>query len=286
MLIPPELAPYLNEGAVEPITVTGPPGSVVNPVYPATVGACPVTVGTQLIESIFMALTQAAPERARAGWARPLGFDDFGPDRRGNGYYTAQFADGGSGAVWGYDGWPAIGRLVALGALRKGNVEVTETRYHWFVPKYELTTDSSGAGRWRGGVGLCVEYKNEAHGLEHGLVNGNSDGDVISTYAVLGGHVPPLNVQTLFRAKTGVTEKVLSKRPPFFLEDGDIYMQCSSGGAGVGNPAEREPEKVKMDVINEYVSLEKAKEIYKVVLYPETLEIDYEATKKLRASAK
>jgi len=285
MLIPPELAPYLNEGAVEPITVKGPPGSVVNPVYPGTVGACPVTVGTQLIESIFMALSKADPKRARAGWARPLGFDDFGLDRRGNGYYTAQFADGGSGAVWGYDGWPAIGRLVALGALRKGNVEVTETRYHWFIPKYELTTDSAGGGKWRGGVGLHVEYQNEAHGLEHGLVNGNSDGDVLHTYALLGGQVPPLNMQTLYRAKTGKTERVLSKRPPFFLEDGDIYTQQSSGGAGVGEPTERDPEKVKWDVLNQYVSPEKAKEIYKVVLDQDTFEIDYEATQELRASA-
>jgi N-methylhydantoinase B len=284
MLTPPELAPYLNEGSFEPMTIIAPAGSVVRPNYPGTVGACPVTMGTQLIESIFMALSQAEHTKARAGWAKPLGFDDFGSDRRGKGYYTAQFADGGSGAVWGYDGWPAIGRLAALGALRKGNIEITETRYYWFVRSYELTTDSAGAGKWRGGAGLHIEYQSQGS-LEHGIMNGNSDGDVICTAACLGGQVPSLNEQTLTRAKTGKTEKVYSKRGPWFLEDGDIFMQRSSGGAGVGNPAEREPELVKMNVQNEFVSLDQAKEVYKVVLDPETLAIDYEATQKLRASA-
>lgn len=286
VLTPPELAPYINEGAFEPMTIIAPEGSVVNPKYPATVGACPVNVGSQIIESIFMALSQVEPTKARAGWAKPVGFHEFGLNRRGMGYDTAQFNDGGSGAVWGYDGWQAIGRIAAFGALRKGNIEITETRYTWFVRRYELTTDSAGAGKWRGGVGLRAEFQSQCGGQPHAIIPGCSDGDLLPGYAVLGGQTPPLNEQMLIRKRSGKTEKVYSKRGVFFLEDGDIFVSCASGGGGVGSPADRDPELVKMDVLREYVSLEKAKEIYKVILNPETLEIDYEATQKLRASAK
>jgi len=48
-------------------------------------------------------------------------------------------------------------------------------------------------------------------------------------------------------------------------------------------PGERDPEAVRMDVRNELVSLEAARDIYKVVLEPDTLEIDYDATQSLRA---
>jgi N-methylhydantoinase B len=60
----------------------------------------------------------------------------------------------------------------------------------------------------------------------------------------------------------------------------------SGGGAGVGKPEERDPESVKWDVRNELVSIEMAKEVYKVVIDPETFEIDQEATRSLRDQVK
>jgi N-methylhydantoinase B len=58
------------------------------------------------------------------------------------------------------------------------------------------------------------------------------------------------------------------------------------GGAGVGLPEERDCEAVRMDVINELVSLKAARDIYKVALDPETLEIDKVETQKLRNTGK
>jgi len=55
------------------------------------------------------------------------------------------------------------------------------------------------------------------------------------------------------------------------------------GGAGVGNPTERDPREVRWDVLNEYVTVEKARETYKVAIDPVTLQIDEDQTRKLRA---
>jgi N-methylhydantoinase B len=54
------------------------------------------------------------------------------------------------------------------------------------------------------------------------------------------------------------------------------------GGGGYGNPLEREPEMVERDVMEGYISLEKAKEDYGVVINPETTKVDGEKTRKLR----
>jgi len=67
------------------------------------------------------------------------------------------------------------------------------------------------------------------------------------------------------------------------VRHGEILGKVSGGGGGVGNPFERDPGAVLRDVVNEFVTLEAARETYGVVIDPETLEIDMEATRALRA---
>jgi N-methylhydantoinase B len=69
---------------------------------------------------------------------------------------------------------------------------------------------------------------------------------------------------------------------PTELKPGDVLVTECGGGAGVGAPEERDPDAVKTDVKRELVSLKMAREVYKVVLNPETLEIDQDATRALR----
>jgi N-methylhydantoinase B len=67
------------------------------------------------------------------------------------------------------------------------------------------------------------------------------------------------------------------------VKTGDVLVKHSSGGGGVGNPAERDPDMVREDVENELVSITTAKETYRVVIDPDTLQVDERATKALRA---
>jgi N-methylhydantoinase B len=60
----------------------------------------------------------------------------------------------------------------------------------------------------------------------------------------------------------------------------------AAGGGGYGNPLERDPELVEEDVIQGYVSLEKAGEDYGVRIDPKTLKFDLEATRQLREKMK
>ena len=66
---------------------------------------------------------------------------------------------------------------------------------------------------------------------------------------------------------------------------GDSVLKLSGGGAGVGQPEERSPEKVREDVSNGLISLERARTVYKVAFDSDTLAIDQAQTKVLRRTA-
>ena len=66
------------------------------------------------------------------------------------------------------------------------------------------------------------------------------------------------------------------------IKTGDIVLKLSSEGGG--SPAERDPERVREDVVNELVALRVAREVYRVVLDPATLVVDPEGTRALRAA--
>jgi len=70
----------------------------------------------------------------------------------------------------------------------------------------------------------------------------------------------------------------------YILKPGQKVTLELPGGGGFYPPQERDPEMVRRDVIEGFVSLEQAKEIYKVVLDPVSLEIDWAATEKMRAA--
>ena len=62
-------------------------------------------------------------------------------------------------------------------------------------------------------------------------------------------------------------------------------IQLAQGGSGVGNPIDRDVSLVWRDVLHESISIEKARDVYKVVIDPGTLEVDLGETRRLRAEA-
>ena len=87
------------------------------------------------------------------------------------------------------------------------------------------------------------------------------------------------------RAKTG--EKELAKVHRLHtVFAGDRVVKDTSGGGGVGRPEERDPEKVWEDVfLDELVTIDYAREVFKVVIDPTTRQLDWDRTKALRAAA-
>jgi len=279
MFMDPDLGEFHNEGSLRPITVEAPPGLVVSAQYPVTVGASPVSVGIQILQAVMSAMSKAMPEHAIASWGMRHGHYIFGTDPRSNDRYvvTTFDPDGGTGAVRGFDGHEGPCGVGSLGTVNKGNVEEMEMRFPWKYKRWEFVADSAGSGRWRGGSGLHWEVQNE--GSETGIATGSSDGGVVRAPGVLGGE--PARNNRSFLIRDGIQSSIQGHRL-YQLKPRDTIVKISGGGAGAGDPAERDPNDVLWDVKNEYVTTEKAREIYKVAIDPIALKILEDETANLR----
>jgi N-methylhydantoinase B len=278
-----ELAEFHNEGSMRAVKVIAPEGTVVNATYPATVGGSPVNVGTQVLEATVNALSKAMPDKAIAGWGRRRGHYIAGEDPRSGERYvqTTTDADGGAGAVAGFDGFEGAMGMSGLGSINRGSVEEIEIRFPWRTLKWHFVPDMSGAGKWRGGSGTLWEVENL--GGDVGAATGSSDGDLTQPPGALGGQDGPLS-RMYIRSGDQVTPARTHRMVQ--IKSGEILGKVSGGGGGVGDPAEREPEKVLHDVINEYVTLETARDVYRVAIVPgDPPTLDAEATAKLRSGA-
>jgi N-methylhydantoinase B len=280
LFMDPDLGEYHNEGSMRPVTVVAPPGLVVSAQYPATVGASPVSVGSQIIQAMMNAMSKAVPQRAMGAWGMRHGHYIFGMDPRSKERYvvTTFDMDGGTGAVYGYDGHEGPCGMGSLGTVNKGNVEELEMKFPWRYERWEFVADTQGAGRWRGGSGMHWEVKNM--GGEAGVATGSSDGEIVRGPGALGGE-PTLNSKA-YLLRDG-EKSIIRGHRLYQLKPGDVIVKHTGGGAGVGNPTERDPREVRWDVLNEYVTVEKARETYKVAIDPVTLQIDEDQTRKLRA---
>jgi len=70
------------------------------------------------------------------------------------------------------------------------------------------------------------------------------------------------------------------------LQPGDVIKFYSAGGGGYGDPFLRDPQAAAGDVLNEYVSIERARTDYGVVIDPGSIEVNVEETTRIRAAAK
>lgn len=278
----PAYSEFHNEGSMRPITVIAPEGTVVNATYPATVGGSPVNVGTQVLEATVNALSKAMPDKAVAGWGRRRGHYLAGIDPRTGERYvqTTTDADGGSGAVSGFDGFEGAMGMSGLGSIQRGSVEEIEIRFPWRTVKWHFLPDLSGAGRWRGGSGMAWEVENL--GTDVNAATGSSDGDLTQPPGAGGGQPGPLSRMYIRR---GEEIRHAQTHRMVLVRHGDILGKVSGGGGGVGLPIERDPAAVLDDVINEFVTLEAARDVYRVVIDEATMTVDEAATQALRAAA-
>jgi N-methylhydantoinase B len=272
-----------NEGAYQPIHITAVEGSLVNPLPPAPVASSTLDTACAILEACFMALSQAIPERVPAGWNRWCGPSISGVDPRTGEFYV-QYAFcgmGGGGALPYMDGLSYIGDGIDLGGLTAPNIESNELEYPHITEFHEFLTDSGGAGKFRGGLG--VRYRIRFLGDTPPTFVMFGDGKVNAPYGLYGGRSGSLNRPIL--NDNLPDERELPAKGLIDLKQGDFYTMYSSGGGGWGNPLERDPAKVREDVVGELVSLDSAKKDYGVVL-SDTLELNLEETTKRRTGLK
>jgi len=271
-----------NQGVYRPIHIQAPEGSVVNPRFPAPVASCTLDTACAILEACWIALSEVLPERVPAGWNRWNGPTITGIDpRNGNFYVMFGFNGfGGAGGMPGMDGRHYIGDGIDLGGLIAPNIETNEMDYPHLTEFNEFTTDSCGAGKFRGGCG--AKYRIRLYDENPNLVM-FGDGKAQPPYGLLGGRPGSCNLAYINEGLEGQRE--LKAKESVQLVKGDTYTSYPSGGGGWGDPLQRDSELVRLDARNEIISLDSARKLYGVVLEGEKLEVNLEKTAELRAVA-
>ena len=285
-----------NAGSMKQIRIVTKPGTVVDPVYPATVGASAIAVGCEICEAVQLALGKALPEKAIGMFARhfsPIN-TGYNPDRVDprtgtmEHYFAETFAnDGGGGGMQGFDGWQGVGTYGFVGCIVRPDIEVFETKVPYWVPRYELLADWEGAGEFRGGPGVYLEMaanddmNPDAPTL---LTTGNCDGTTFPALGTAGGQASPKN-EMWIDSPDGAT-RALRGMMAVPIRPGEVCVSRAGGGGGWGDPLNRDPRRVREDVLEGLVSLGRASDVYGVVLDAETLDVDEQGTAARRAELK
>jgi N-methylhydantoinase B len=262
----------VNEGAFRALKVEIQEGNYMMARHPAAMASWGRTLPT-VVDTIFLALEPALRGKLPAAHMGVLG----GPVVFfGNGFVTQSIEGGGWGGRPTGDGESAS-VSVCQGDVRNAPIEKMELRWPILVRRRELRMDSGGPGRYRGGLGLEIEVE--------GLVEGQW------SLADMGRQqFPPWGIEG---GKPGAPESTFMKLPAetafkpvsvvrHMVPAGTSAVVATAGGGGWGDPLQRDPELVRQDLVEGFVSMESAARDYGVVIDPQTLEVDDAATADLR----
>jgi N-methylhydantoinase B len=271
----------INHGAFMPVTVTAPPGSVVNVRPPGAVGG--YTEIRRRVESVIMgALAQAAPRYVAGDIKGTSNHTYIGSYNAARGVSTIfyEYPAGGTGGFLEHDGGDA------MRAYDEGDfssilpAEAVELEHALLVESCTLRTDSCGDGDNRGGVGLRREIRLLA---DAGRFSELSDRNVVPPYGVCGGYSAHPNRFSVIRDNEVIEPSpVPGKISGFAIRKDDIVVLESAGGGGYGDAIERVPERVLRDVELGYITRERAAARYGVVI--KDGEVDFDATLAKRKS--
>ncbi len=266
-----------NAASLAPFVFTAPEGSIVNAVPPAPV-AMRHTVGQMVADLVLGALHEAVPGRAPAEgatclWDLPIRSTAAAsmPGSPATAFATEFSHSGGTGARPTKDGLSAT---AFPSGVYGTSTEIAETTAPVRYLRRELIPDSGGAGRHRGGLGQRIEMES-SEGADILLLAG-----VERTKFPARGRAGGLNGAVgRIELRSGA---VLRSKGEQVIPAGDVLIWQSPGGAGYGDPLERDLEAVARDVRQGLVSPEAARRLYRVVL-DETGAVDLQATREARA---
>ena len=266
-----------NDGSFRPIRVTAPEGSILNALHPAPVGARHI-IGHFLPGVIHGALAKVIPERVLAQGADSLWNTQVTGRREGGEPFTyVFFSGGGMGARKDADGLSAT---AFPSGIRGVPAEVIESISPVVMHKRELRPDSEGPGRRRGGFGQEME------------IGVRSDAPWVLSAMYDRTRCPAQGIQGGSPGGAGAVRtangKELHPKRQQRMEAGERVILSLPGGGGYGDPFERKPELVARDVSDGLVSMERAREVYGVVVReePGTCVPEPEANAGLRASVR
>ena len=268
-----------NEGSFRPIEVIAPIGSIYNPKYPAAAEAR-FTQVNRAIDLIYKALAPVLPNEIIAGSSASLSFAAYSGIRPSGDYWV--FLEVNEGAYGGRprsDGPDSIDNLMAN--TRNNPLEDLGMHLPMICDRYELRDDVlPGAGRYRGGIGVVKSQRI----LTDGFITHENERHHDIPWGIFGGWSGATGKVEVFNIDDpDAVRDMPAKFSGLRVKSGDVHAFYAPCGGGYGNPLERPAEQVLGDVLDDFCTVEHARNAYGVVIDIVNEQVDEAATESLRS---
>ena len=306
-----------NWGYIRPIKAYVPKGCTLNIPYLTPCGLCAAFPVTEAVTACIAKMYYTNPEHwedINAPWQRNAGAGTYWGGLTQHGYpsgsiFSESWAVGtGAGIDEGRGDGCDTGGMMMTVESSVSDIEMMELQAPFLYLWKREGIDSAGAGRWRGGASssYAVTPHNSAFVLQ-GFTCIGQYGD--PTQSLDGAYPPalespceivkglklgecfqkgvvPQSLEELRRmaAESGGSIQVITTPlPATHLATGaDVSVNNFGGAKGVGDPLDREPERIVADVENRIFSLEMARRTFGVVIDAESMAVDVKATEAAR----
>jgi 5-oxoprolinase (ATP-hydrolysing) len=208
----------LNAGCLKPLKVIIPPGSMLNPHYPASVVSGNVETSTCITNALYGALGVLAAAQGT------MNNFTFGNAR----YQYYETISGGSGAGQGFDGTDVVQTNMTNSRLT--DPEILEFRFPVRLESYEIRPGSGGAGRWRGGNGGTRKVR-FLEPMTAAILSNNRN---YAPFGMAGGEPGEKGRNYVIRADGSVEH--LGHIGKTDMGVGDVFVIETPGGGGFGQP--------------------------------------------------
>ncbi|HVB64907.1 MAG TPA: hydantoinase B/oxoprolinase family protein [Nitrolancea sp.] len=265
-----------NQGVEDLIEVRIPEGCFLAPTYPAPVSLRHLT-GGRIGEVTQGILAQIFPDTIPATANGSLNsYSLLGVGRKPEDRWLCfeVTAAGGGGRPFG-DG---VDAFCFNHRLKNAPVEFVETVYPVRIEQYSLRPGSAGAGKHRGGYGLIRAIRS----LKPAKLTFLDERQRTQPWGLRGGRAAAANDAYVERAD-GRIVMLPGKFDHLPIAPGDMFVMRTGGGGGWGDPVERDPELVRLDVERRLLTPDQAREVYGVAIEGWPPRIDAAATAVLRA---
>ncbi|TXK90225.1 hydantoinase B/oxoprolinase family protein, partial [Parageobacillus sp. SY1] len=263
----------LNSGFYRVVKVHLPENSVVNAPWPVAVTGFCSGAYEKILNSCFEIWSHIIPKKSLAcsfnleylligGWDKREG---------GNRYFMwYDWMAGGHGGRSDRDGANAMSPVFGVG-LSIQPCEGQERLSPVITTKHEIIPDSGGPGKFRGGCG--VEKGGIIAEAQDAVMSYCCDRARSVTWGIFGG-LPSIPHGAILNPNTEKERYLGTIFSNVKIQKGDVFTRPSAGGGGLGDPLERDPKAVLEDVIDGYVTIERAEKDYGVVIKEIDKDID------------
>jgi N-methylhydantoinase B len=236
-----------NSGSLSVFSVSAPSGTVLNAPKPAPVSTRHV-IGQMLPDVVFGCLRQIIPERvpaegASSVWLITMRGETQDPLAGKYGFTLGFTSNGGTGARHGKDGLSATAFPTNLSGTP---VEIAETQTPLIFWRKELRQGSGGAGRNRGGLGQVIEVESAC----------DKPFEILASFDRI--HFPPRGRDGGGNGAPGFiglqSGRLLKGKGAQEIGRGERLIVMTPGGAGSGDPAQRDQAHITSDIGNQLVS--------------------------------